>query len=62
DELQELEITALKAIYGDDFVDCPPPKAWKVRCLLFYVCVVIGVEETIECYAITRIHNTHCAS
>ena len=28
---QQEEITALKSIYGDDFIDCPPPKAWKVR-------------------------------
>ncbi|TFK64222.1 kinase-like protein [Pluteus cervinus] len=29
-EQQQTEIDALKAIYGDDFLDCPPPKAWKV--------------------------------
>ncbi|KAH6903402.1 other/PEK/GCN2 protein kinase [Coprinopsis sp. MPI-PUGE-AT-0042] len=29
EELQELEITALKSIFGNDFVECPPPKAWK---------------------------------
>lgn len=28
-QTQELEIEALKAIYGDDFKDIPPPKAWK---------------------------------
>jgi eukaryotic translation initiation factor 2-alpha kinase 4 len=28
---QQEEITALKSIYGDDFIECPPPKAWKVR-------------------------------
>jgi hypothetical protein len=28
---QELEIEALKAIYGDDFQDVPPPKVWKVH-------------------------------
>ncbi|PVF99101.1 UBC-like protein [Serendipita vermifera] len=26
---QELEMEALKAIYGDDFQDVPPPKVWK---------------------------------
>lgn len=26
---QQEEITALKSIYGEDFIDCPPPKAWK---------------------------------
>ena len=30
-ELQQLEITVLKSIYADDFMECPPPKAWKVR-------------------------------
>ncbi|KAF8883813.1 hypothetical protein BD779DRAFT_1674349 [Infundibulicybe gibba] len=29
EELQELEITALKSIYAEDFIDCPPPRAWK---------------------------------
>lgn len=30
-ELQQLEITALKSIYDQDFFEPPPPKAWKVR-------------------------------
>lgn len=30
-ELQESELTVLKSIYGEDFIECPPPKAWKVR-------------------------------
>jgi hypothetical protein len=34
DQTQELEIEALKAIYGDDFQDAPPSKVWKVRDLL----------------------------
>ncbi|EKM74744.1 hypothetical protein AGABI1DRAFT_109872 [Agaricus bisporus var. burnettii JB137-S8] len=29
EELQQLEITALKSIYEHDFIECPPPKAWK---------------------------------
>ncbi|KAG2024094.1 STE/STE20/YSK protein kinase [Coprinopsis cinerea AmutBmut pab1-1] len=29
EELQQLEITALKSIFGNDFIECPPPKAWK---------------------------------
>ncbi|KAG9057226.1 hypothetical protein FS842_008151 [Serendipita sp. 407] len=28
-QTQELEIEALRAIYGDDFRDIPPPKVWK---------------------------------
>ena len=30
-QTQELEIEALKAIYGDDFKEVPPPTVWKVR-------------------------------
>ncbi|KAJ7749951.1 hypothetical protein B0H16DRAFT_1675473 [Mycena metata] len=29
EELQQLELTALKSIYADDFIETPPPKAWK---------------------------------
>ncbi|KAH7923751.1 Serine/threonine-protein kinase [Leucogyrophana mollusca] len=29
EELQQLEITALKSIYDQDFLEPPPPKAWK---------------------------------
>ncbi|PCH37122.1 Serine/threonine-protein kinase [Wolfiporia cocos MD-104 SS10] len=29
EERQQLEITALKSIYDNDFIDCPPPKVWK---------------------------------
>ncbi|KIL60768.1 hypothetical protein M378DRAFT_906708 [Amanita muscaria Koide BX008] len=29
EELQKLEITALRSIYADEFIDCPPPKVWK---------------------------------
>jgi translation initiation factor 2-alpha kinase 4 len=31
EELQQLEITALRSIYAEDFVETPPPKAWKVH-------------------------------
>lgn len=31
EELQKLEITALRSIYAEDFIDVPPPRAWKVR-------------------------------
>ena len=30
EDRQQLEITALRSIYDADFLDCPPPKAWKV--------------------------------
>ena len=30
EEFQQLEITALRSIYDEDFIECPPPKAWKV--------------------------------
>ncbi|KAF8345771.1 kinase-like domain-containing protein [Amanita rubescens] len=29
EELQKLEITALRSIYAEDFIDCPPPTVWK---------------------------------
>ncbi|KAJ3566582.1 hypothetical protein NP233_g6910 [Leucocoprinus birnbaumii] len=29
EELQQSEITALQSIYAEDFIECPPPKAWK---------------------------------
>ncbi|KAJ7668466.1 kinase-like domain-containing protein [Mycena polygramma] len=31
EELQQLELTALKSIYAEDFIETPPPKAWKAR-------------------------------
>ena len=30
EELQQLEITALRSIYDKDFILCPPPTVWKV--------------------------------
>jgi translation initiation factor 2-alpha kinase 4 len=33
EESQTLEITALQSIYPDEFIQVPPPKAWKVRAL-----------------------------
>lgn len=30
-ERQDLEITALRSIYEENFFETPPPKAWKVR-------------------------------
>ena len=33
---QELELEALRAIYSEDFTNCPPPKVWKVG-LLYYL-------------------------
>ncbi|KIJ97967.1 hypothetical protein K443DRAFT_104703 [Laccaria amethystina LaAM-08-1] len=29
EESQQEEITVLKSIYAEDFIECPPPKAWK---------------------------------
>lgn len=31
EDRQQEEITVLKAIYAENFIECPPPKAWKVR-------------------------------
>lgn len=36
EDRQQLEITALKSIYDEDFIECPPPRAWKVRLLSLY--------------------------
>lgn len=33
EELQQQEITALQSIYAEEFIESPPPKAWKV-CVL----------------------------
>ena len=38
EELQQLEITALRSIYDEDFIDCPPPKAWKVSWTILLHC------------------------
>ncbi len=35
EERQQAEITALKAIYSTDFIQPPPPTAWKVRAIRF---------------------------
>ncbi|KAL4071177.1 kinase-like domain-containing protein [Scleroderma yunnanense] len=42
EELQQLEITALKSIYDQDFFEPPPPKAWKsaAKLLEFVIKVV----------------------
>ena len=31
EELQQNEITAVKSIYAEDYIETPPPKAWKVH-------------------------------
>lgn len=31
EEIQQEEIIALKAVHGENFIESPPPKAWKVR-------------------------------
>jgi len=36
EELQQLEITALRSIYAEDFIEGPPPKAWKVCNFYFF--------------------------
>lgn len=49
DQTQELEMEALKAIYGDDFHDAPPSKVWKVRDLdishLRSTCYLVDVSN-----------------
>ncbi|EEB88695.1 hypothetical protein MPER_13321 [Moniliophthora perniciosa FA553] len=37
EELQQNEITALKSIYAEDYIEKPPPKAWKVSKAPFLV-------------------------
>ena len=38
---QDLELEALRAIYGEDFIDCPPPKVWKVGLLYYLVRILV---------------------
>jgi len=39
DDPQTLEITALQSIYAEDFIECPPSKAWKVRSFSIYAAI-----------------------
>ncbi|KAF8148631.1 kinase-like domain-containing protein [Crassisporium funariophilum] len=41
EELQLLEITALQSIYAEDFVECPPQKAWKGAAKLHEFIIVL---------------------
>ncbi|KAJ7596327.1 kinase-like domain-containing protein [Mycena floridula] len=34
EDLQKLELTALKSIFAEDFIETPPPKAWKAAARL----------------------------
>jgi eukaryotic translation initiation factor 2-alpha kinase 4 len=37
EERQQQELTVLESIYGDDFIDVPPPEAWKVSFRVAFV-------------------------
>ncbi|KAJ4467716.1 kinase-like domain-containing protein [Lentinula edodes] len=39
EELQQNELTALKSIYAEDFIEIPPPKAWKGAARLPEFCI-----------------------
>lgn len=46
EELQKLEITALQSIYAEDFIECPPPRVWKVRvCAFVYLLAMCSQRE-----------------
>ncbi|KAF9482948.1 hypothetical protein BDN70DRAFT_828321 [Pholiota conissans] len=45
EDAQKEEITALHSIYGDDFIDVPPPKAWKGAQRLYEFIVRISHPE-----------------
>lgn len=57
EDRQQLEITALKSIYDDDFIECPPPKAWKGAPRLPEF--IIKVHHTDENYAHKIYFNLH---
>lgn len=48
EELQKLEITALRSIYADEFIDCPPPKVWKGAGRLPEFIIRIGHPDAAE--------------
>ena len=45
EDQQRAEIEVLKSIYADDFIESPPPKAWKVRLSsnLFVTFLTVGI-------------------
>jgi len=57
EELQQLEITALKSIYDTDFFEPPPPKAWKVRLLVSLYRSLYISSSCLGSNQIARVHH-----
>ena len=55
EELQQLEITALRSIYDKDFILCPPPTVWKVTLSFFLTIVYTCTDYFMEGAA--RLHE-----
>ncbi|KAG5641706.1 hypothetical protein DXG03_004410 [Asterophora parasitica] len=60
-ERQELEITALKSIYEDNFIETPPPKAWKgaARLTEYTIRVVHPVNDRITFHLNVKLPKTY---
>ncbi|KAH9487410.1 eIF-2-alpha kinase GCN2 [Psilocybe cubensis] len=57
EDSQLLEITALQSIYAEDFIECPPPKAWKGAARLHEFIIRVSHPEPIHA---SKIHfNLH---
>jgi eukaryotic translation initiation factor 2-alpha kinase 4 len=65
EDLQRQEITVLRSIYDEDFLESPPPKVWKVRVLnhfRFRVFLLnVGCSPPGSC-EVTRVHYQSTAS
>ncbi|KAG6856809.1 hypothetical protein H0H87_000506 [Tephrocybe sp. NHM501043] len=60
-ERQDLEITALKSIYEDNFIETPPPKAWKsaLRLPEFTIRVVHPIHDKISLHLNVKLPKTY---
>ena len=54
EELQQLEITALRSIYDQDFILCPPPTVWKVT---FSVLILVHMSTDYFMEGAARLHE-----
>ena len=61
EESQTLEITALQSIYPDEFIQVPPPKAWKVRAL-FLDFKIAALNFSLGCLQASRVYHSGFSS